>query len=185
MSYRVHCNWCGTALYKAEHATLTVRIERRGDTRLRTAWAEEGRPTLHFCVASKLDTNRMGLEEWEDDDGDSCFTRALAFIDGRGTETPDMGMEWRLVPIGTPVEETPQFRRGGPQTPTSPELREILHALVPKCQYALPRAGISTIEQVEAMTDEELLSLPEVGHYTVRKLREAIAAKREQEKENV
>jgi DNA-directed RNA polymerase alpha subunit len=46
--------------------------------------------------------------------------------------------------------------------------------LAPKCRLALPRAGITTVELVEAMSDDELLAIDGVGEKTVAELRAAL-----------
>lgn len=55
------------------------------------------------------------------------------------------------------------------------DLRKVLATFVPKVKYALPRAGITSLKQVSAMTDEEILALPGVGYKTLVLLRSAIA----------
>jgi hypothetical protein len=100
MSYYVECNWCGANLHGRDHAQLGVLIKR---TRRRLR--DETRPMMHFCVADDgLDYDRLGLEPGEE--AESCLTRALAAVDGTELQQPDMGMEWRLVPVGSTVRET-------------------------------------------------------------------------------
>jgi len=105
VAYYTECNWCGADLKGRDHASLPVKVKRQRRGRLDAHWAEEVRPTLHFCVADDgADYDRLGLDR-PDGDADCCFTRALAAINGTSLEAPDMGLEWRLVPVGATVNE--------------------------------------------------------------------------------
>lgn len=86
--FRVHCDWCGEVLYKVDHARLDVAIKREGGTRREREWAEEVRPTLHFCVNERTDFNRMGIEGAAQDDAGSCFAKAMAAVRGTELEPP-------------------------------------------------------------------------------------------------
>ncbi len=55
----------------------------------------------------------------------------------------------------------------GDGTVPDAELRAALETLPPGYRLALPRAGVTSLEQVAAMTDDELLALPKVGPATV------------------
>lgn len=172
MSYYVECDWCGEVLTGQDHAVLPVTIKRQRASRERAHWAEETRPTIHLCVGEEVDYDRLGMRD-HIDDGESCFTRAMAAIHSIETAPPNLGMEWRLVPMQN-EESTPTNGKHAPRGPVAEDLRAILATLAPKVRYALPRAGITTIAQVEAMTDGELEALPGVGLGTVRALRQAI-----------
>lgn len=191
MGYRIHCNWCGENLYKVDKAVLGVTIERRRANALEAKWAEETKPTMHFCVSPEPDRkayNRMGLEP-DEHAGESCFDKAVSMIEGRELAEPDMGFEWQLVSVDSdpktdaatqPGRERPGSR-GANYKPLEPDLRACVHSsLSSSCWFALPRAGISTFAQVEAMTDDELLAVSGVGHGTVKVLRAAIAERSEQ-----
>jgi hypothetical protein len=112
VSRYIECNWCGQDLYGRDYAGLPVTIKRRRASRLDAAWAEERRSALHFCVApdDSEERNRMGLPRSDEKDAESCLTRALAMIEGTGTATPNMGLEWRLVPAGAVISEASDER---------------------------------------------------------------------------
>ena len=102
------CDWCGAVLKDEDYAKLDVTIVRRRAGTLAGRWAEEPRPTLHFCVDAELDLDRMGLESSGYDGGsaDCCYERGIAVINGVKSEPPDMGLEWRLVPAGEQAVDT-------------------------------------------------------------------------------
>jgi hypothetical protein len=166
MGYRVRCDWCGCDLRHGEFAELPVSIKRRRTSALDSKWAEEVRPTLHLCVNANQGHERMGITL--PDDTDACYERAIAAITGTTTEQPDMGMEWRLVPIGATVHPPP---KAGAEA--APDLAEILSHLPPQFRYALPEAGISTLAQLDAMTDSQLLAIKGIGPTVVARLRAA------------
>jgi hypothetical protein len=176
MGYYIECDWCGARLHDGDYAELPVTIKRRRSNALDGRWAEETKPTRFFCVAPEPDRegrNRMGLQPAEEETSDSCYERALRTIKGTKASTPDMGMEWRLVPIGAAIKEAK------PKAPVvlEDDLREFLRTLAPKCRRALPCAGIKSFAQVEAMSDEELLCVDGVGWATLRRLREFLEAR--------
>jgi hypothetical protein len=153
-------------------------------------WAEEVRPTLHFCITPRPDNDRLGLPDPEDDkiDAGSCYQRALAMIRGRVTEapeTPDLGLEWRLVPVGaklvTPdddhadegaVDDAPGVRWGKSIT-MEMRIHELL-GLGPRAAYALHHVGVLTIADAAARPEAELLRVPGVGPKTMQVVRRAI-----------
>lgn len=110
MGYHRRCDWCDAFLgHDTDFAEMPVKIQRRRRTRNDEHWAEEARPTRFFCVAPEPDRegqNRMGLPEVEEET-DSCYDRAIRAIVGTKIEKPDMGMEWRLVPVGAEVLDAP------------------------------------------------------------------------------
>ncbi len=165
MGYRILCDWCGACLYGEDYAELPVTIRRRRNSVLDARWAEEARPTLHFCVPSNAGDNRMGIEAQSDD---GCFERARALLKGTPSEPPDMGLEWRLLPVGSLVHDPP--RQG--QEP-EPDLAAILKPLPAHLRYVLPKAGITTLAQIDAMSDEQLLSIKGLGAKLLAALREA------------
>ena len=191
MSYRVHCNWCGKQLFREDMAVLEITVERRAAaSRRERDWAQEKRPTLHFCVGENLDTNRMGMSDMRVDDPDSCFTRALAAVNGRKTEQPNMGLEWRLMRVSDPTANEPASKPAVkiPDPPEDPgELVRFggemitagLHHVIetritPARKFTLTRAGITSLDQVAAMSDDELLKIDGLGHGILRELRQAI-----------
>lgn len=167
MGFHVRCNWCGKHLYDEDMAVLKVTIDRRKATRLESRWAEETRPTLHFCVAPAVDYNRMGIEDGRQDDAGSCFARAVAAINGTSTKPPDMGMEWRLMPASRRV--------GDPPPPLADELSGLFDAITPRASQSLRRAGLCTPEALrEAYSDGSLFALTGVGVKTVAQIEAAL-----------
>jgi hypothetical protein len=156
------CDWCGEALYRVDYAKMAITIQRVKGTYLERKWAEEVEVTRHFCVAPKVDRNRMGLEAEDDDRSDSCYGRAIAAITGMELEQPDMGMEWRLVPTATST----------PFVPLSDEMRIQFQRLTPRAQSALNAKRITTVEQIDARSDDHLLAIEGVGIKSVRILRQ-------------
>jgi hypothetical protein len=117
MGFRAHCNWCGEYInLGGDHAELCVTIQRKRATKLESRFAQQVRPTLHFCVTPNGDNDRMGIDE-DASDPDSCYERAMAMIEGRETAEPNMGMEWRLVPVGGESHEPTRRAQKGDPTP--------------------------------------------------------------------
>jgi len=85
-----------------------------------------------------------------------------------------------VIPVATGREITarraehrmPNGRRFGEATA---ELRDVLRQLTPKCIYALPLAGVTSLDDVACLSDEQLLAIHGVGVKTVRHLRAACA----------
>lgn len=198
MSYRTHCDWCGAHLaYEDDQAIMPVTIyHRRGKGALDAKWAEEVGVTRHFCAAPKSEDGRP------QGSGTKCYDRAIAAIKGTPVGDPGMGMEWRLVPIEG--EEQPAATGDGdgastsaPSVPAPPagdpaavvafadthvtrELRDVITTrLATKRHGVLPRAGIVSLDQVAVMSDADLLAIDGVGRGTVRRLREAVAERRD------
>lgn len=113
------------------------------------------------------------MPDMEDELPESCYDRAIAAIKGTPTSTPNMGLEWRLVPVGTTLEAPSP--RASVLAPGDPALRACLERLPTRGRHALRLAGITTVAQIQAMTDPELLALPGVGWGTVTTLRAALA----------
>jgi hypothetical protein len=195
MGYYVTCNWCGESIgHDEDCATVPVEIKRRNKSRgiLDREWAKEVRPTLHFHVSELEDRDRMGLSAELNDEPDCCYMRAMAVVKGRGTETPDMGMEWRLVPVDDDVSTTVDTastvagaKGHGNRTPApvqvqaDADLDALLATLAPSPRAALDRAfrraDISTLEQIEAMSDDDLMAINGIGWTTRCKIRTFLA----------
>lgn len=171
MTYWVECDWCGKALYGKDQAVMEVHVERERTGKLEARWAEEVRPTLHFCAAPEVDYNRMGLTEGRPDDLDSCYQRAVSSIKGRKTEPPNLGMEWRLVPVA--AETAAEGNVSDEQRKAASKWLRSFGGLTPRAHMALVRRGIDRAT-AERMSDEELLEITGVGLGTVRVLRAAL-----------
>ena len=173
MSYRVHCDWCGTHLgHDDDRAVMPVTFERARSTK-HGPWAQEVKVTRHFCITPESDDldrwgrNRMGLVP-DEDDAESCYERAIQTMTGKDLRDPGMGLEWRLVAVpGGPSDEPPP--------PVDDAFQRMLDTLPVSCRNVLPRAGITTFERVAAMSDEELLAVDRVGPAVLKALRAAIA----------
>lgn len=75
-------------------------------------------------------------------------------------------------PTGAATDQTPVHHL----VPATPDELAMLRArLTPKCRHVLPRAGIRTIEQLQALTDDELLSLYGLGPGMLHIIREWLA----------
>jgi len=189
MSYRTHCDWCGEHLaYEDDQAIMPVTIyHRRGKGALDAKWAEETGITRHFCARPKGEAA---------DKRDHCYDRAVAAVKGTPLSDPGLGMEWRIVPVGegelAPPPAKPSRAPGVPAPPaTDPrqivefagthvtrELHEmIVERLAAKRQGVLPAAGIVSLDQVAAMSDEQLLAIDGIGRGTLGKLREALESR--------
>jgi hypothetical protein len=200
MSYHTECDWCGAWLgEEADQATMRITIYHRGGRgTLDAKWAEETGVTRHFCAAPSEDTyhghNRMGLVP--DAHLDCCYERAIAAITGTKLAEPGLGMEWRLVGVSDAAEPPHTASKPAPKVPPpltcdsdctlqfagkeiTAELHEVIETrLATSYWYALPAAGIVSLDQVAAMTDDELLAIDRVGHGTVKALRQAIRERR-------
>lgn len=183
MSFWIVCDWCGKRLNAKEnnYAILTVEISHPG------AIFKEVDTSRHLCAnRSHRDlADRMGLPIGSLEGDPTCYERAVAAIEGTPTDRPDMGMEWRLVPIHP---DRPDHRRALPDD-TDSRLAVLEKARQEANQddgigtlslhhatyIALVRNGITKIAQVEAMTDDELLVIPRIGPGRLSELRAAVA----------
>jgi hypothetical protein len=204
MSYHTRCDWCGERIdHYDDQAEMPVTIyHRQGKSKLEARWAEETKVTRHFCASPREDTDRGGRDRaglLPQERLDSCYDRAIATITGVALREAPAGLEWRLVAIEVEHEEEqparkPKGRRVKVPTPPpsdpaqmvpfarteiTAELYQLISDEIPLCyRFALPAAGIVSLDQAAAMSDDELLALDRVGHYTVRKLREAVARRK-------
>lgn len=202
MSYRVHCDWCGVRLAREDDQTeMSITTKHRGGkSHLEARWSEEVEVTRHFCASPKEDTDRGGRDRAglvPEREFDSCYHRAIAAITGTEVSDPGMGMEWRLVPVEdaqaqvkAAVSEPKAKKAPVPAPPPADpqalvmfggeeitaELRHVIaERIAPSCKFVLPRMGIVSLDQVAAMSDEDLLALDGVGPRMVEALRDALA----------
>jgi hypothetical protein len=163
---------------------------RRGKGALDAKWAEEVTVTRHFCARPKA-----GGEGRPVDPRERCYDKAIAAIKGTPVSDPGLGMEWRIVPIeeGEPAPAPKLARAAGvPAPPTADpsqivafegtyvtrELHEVIVERLPaKRRRVLPGAGIQSLDQIAAMTDEQLLAVEGIGNGTLARLREAVQAR--------
>jgi hypothetical protein len=191
MAFRTHCDWSGKYLaYEDDRAVLGVTIYHpRGKGALDAKWAEETKPTRHFCAAAKdsdVDRhgrNRMGLVP-DEPEFDSCYDRAIATIKGRELSDPGMGLEWRLVAVEDKAPE-----------PNCAEARQANYDAAKADggageleQYGLEwhqtirplvLGGFVRVDDVAEASDEELLCLPRIGPKRLADIRRAVKWYRE------
>jgi hypothetical protein len=180
MSYRTHCDWCGEHLaFEDDQAVMPVTLyHRRGKGSLDSKWAEETGVTRHFCAPPKKDASDTTPRSA------TCYERAVEAIKGTPVADPGMGMEWRIVPVAG-EDSPPAADRAAPDrqetVPFADTLvtRELLGVIVAKLpagkQAILPHHGVVSLDQVDAMTDEQLLAIDGIGKRSVRHLRDALA----------
>lgn len=188
MSYRTHCDWCGKPIgYEEDQAALAVTIYHRRDkkSRLDAQWAEETKPTRHFCASPKEDTDRGGRNRAglvPEDHSDSCYDRAIAAIRGTKLADPGMGMEWRLMPVEERTAPT-----AAPASDWSTNYAAACadggiwndFGLSRGAKWALVRAGISRIDTLAECSDSDLLAVSDIGPKRLAEIRRAIAWHRE------
>ena len=175
MSYRTHCDWCGSHLaYEDDQAVMPVTIyHRKGKGTLDGKWAEETGVTRHFCAPPKRTNDAPPAA----DRRPSCYERAIEAIKGTTLDQPSMGMEWRLMPVndGVPSPDEAVELAG---TKVTRELRDAIVQRLPAAKHAvLPDAGIVSLDQVAVMTDDELLAIAGLGPKTLKHLRDAVDAR--------
>jgi hypothetical protein len=195
MSYRTHCDWCGGHLaYEEDRAVMPVTIYHRRDRGSPEAkWIEETCVMRHFCVSPKGGDGRSRAELAAAGRPDTCYDLAIAAITGTKLSDPGMGMQWRVMPVDDDEQRLPTIEEG--VTPAVPapaidlneivslggeqvtrELREVIvERLPPKDRHVLPRAGIASLDQVAAMTDDQLLAIDGVGRRILKALRQAVS----------
>lgn len=180
MSYRTHCDWCGEYLApEDDQAVMPVTIQhRRGNGTLDAKWAEETKPTRHFCASPREERdrngrNRMGIMAG-DSASDSCYDRALAAIRGTESTTPDMGMEWRLVEVGNQKDRERVTKKLDAERLACAYWLAGVNRLGSRAMRSLVDAYVDA-DRAADMTDEELLALDGVGPGAVRAIREALA----------
>ena len=171
MSFHVRCDWCGAGLYKDDQAVMSVKIERKSELRtMERRWAEEVRPTLHYCVAGSVDYNRMGLPGGGEE-LDSCYERAIAAIQGTATTPPDMGMEWRLMPIDGEGAGSVEPAIGLEARPDA-DIANLEIGV--RAHNALRKAGIESIHELAALTASQLAEIEGVGPTMAEQIKEGL-----------
>ena len=197
MSYRTHCDWCGGHLaHEEDRAVMPVTIyHRRGKGSPEAKWIEETCVMRHCCVSPGAGgrDGRSRAELAAAGRPDTCYDRAIAAITGTKLSDPGMGMEWRMMPVDDDGQRQPTIEHEPvPAVPASAsdaneivslggeqitrELRDvIMERLAPKDRHVLPRAGIASLDQVAAMTDEQLLAIDGVGRRILKALRQAVS----------
>jgi len=184
MSYRTHCDWCGTHLAdEADQAVMSVTVyHRRGKGALDARYAEETGVTRHFCAHKK------GEDLTEAGHTRSCYERAIAAVKGTPLSDPGMGMEWRMMPVAgeqpavvtapAPKIPAPAAELVDPvafaDTHVTRELHDLILGLPASKRFVLPRCGIVSLDQVAAMSDDDLLAIDGIGRRTLVLLREAV-----------
>jgi hypothetical protein len=158
MGIRIECDWCRQPIGKGE-SYITLAIDGKINRE------DVSGPARVFC-------GQKG----------SCGSRLLALLNGDRGGRIDMGMEWQLVPVSGPAE--PQGKRHHSSTPppkpvsADAELLDLMGTLAPSAAYklegSLRGAGISTLDQVAAMSDDDLMEVDGIGWALRTKLRRFI-----------
>ncbi len=184
--YRHECDWCGKRIDVHGEPYVKASIEIVNTSKDWKGTREKRiEPTRFFHVTplrSREEWNRLGIEVKDESVGDCCYTRALKSIEGEPEGgTPDMGLEWRLVPVGARVSEGRRAsREPGKPVQLSDGVLEFLNTLAPAPRTALNRAlrnsHLTTLDEIEEMGDSELMGIKGIGQTTVTKLRQYIAA---------
>jgi hypothetical protein len=188
--YYYQCDWCGGQIDTQQpYAKANIKIVSASRDRLgRREETVEPTRFFHANPLRSLDEwDRLGIEVKDEGLSDCCYTRALNQIEGEpDSGTPDMGMEWRLVPVDAPVGETRAAPTSKP-VPADADLGDFLATLAPSPRHALSRtlerAGVDTLEGLEALTVDDLMEMPGIGWTTVKKIRAFIAARGEASRE--
>jgi hypothetical protein len=196
--YHYQCDWCGKQINteRKQYVKASISIVTLEKDRIREERVAQAEPTRFFHVTplrSKDEWDRLGLdiEVGSDDLGDCCYTRALRAIEGHDFDEPDAGLEWRLMPIDGADEPVTQERSGSRRPPAQPvdadaDLEAFYFTLAPSQRHKLwgqfEAQGISDLDQLSAMSDDELIALDGVAWLTRCKIREFIAARDEARK---
>jgi Helix-hairpin-helix domain len=166
MAIRIECDWCREPITKGD-SYITLAIDGRINHK------DVSGPARVFCGGS-------GKK-----DEQSCGTRLLALLDGNPGGRVDMGMEWQLVEVSTVVEteEGQRPHRTPAPTPVSADadldafLQTITKPHGMRTRNALRRAGLTTLEEIHKMSDDDLMELEGIGWALRTKLRAFIKAR--------
>lgn len=185
--YHCECDWCRERIDtdKQQYVRASIKmVTGKSDSLGRPD--DETEPTRFFHVTplrSRDEWDRLGIEVRSNEIGDCCYTRALRAIEGGDFEAPDAGLEWRLMPVDGGGERGTTRQ---PRVAADADLEAFFATLAPSPRHRLwgrfDRQGISTLEQLDAMTDDELLALEGVAWVTRCKIRAFIAARNEARK---
>jgi hypothetical protein len=178
MGIRVECDWCREPI-EADEAYVTVQIDG-------FVFKPGRRKAKDVSARARVFCGGGGGEH-------SCAERLLALLDENPGGPVDMGMEWRLVHVdATPIPGEPRTSgrggaRAGSHTPApapvqaDADLDAFVWTLAPSSRVRTSRGferdGISTLEQLDAMTDDEIMALHGVSWKIRDKVREFIAAR--------
>jgi hypothetical protein len=186
--YRYQCDYCGeqiavergTPYIEARIQFITGNADRLGKPEM---LLEPSRFFHAHSVRGLEECDRLGIEVNAEELGDCCYTRALRQLEGVPVTDPGAGLEWRLMPAGETAQEprhagtTPPSRSVPPDADMAAFLATLAKAHRTRTQNALRRAGLHTLEQAAAASDDELMRAPGIG-WTLRcKLRAFVAAR--------
>lgn len=191
--YHTQCDWCGKQIdtESEQYASAGIKIVTLEHGRFGGERVDEHEPTRFFHVTplrSREEWDRLGLdvELRSAELGDCCYTRALRAIEGGDFDEPDAGLEWRLAPLGASISSA---ARSANQTPLSEpvapdaDLRTFIYTFAPSPRHKLldacARLGITNLDQLDAMTDDEIIALEGWGMISCKKVRSFIAARNE------
>ncbi|MFZ2049532.1 MAG: hypothetical protein WAU69_01215 [Solirubrobacteraceae bacterium] len=109
--YQYECDWCGRRInpFREQYVEASIEIV-TGEKDYAGRAQNRVEPSRFFHVTplrSREEWDRLGLEleVGSEEIGDCCYTRALRHIEPADLSEPDMGLEWRLVPVGARISE--------------------------------------------------------------------------------
>jgi Helix-hairpin-helix domain len=163
MGIRVECDWCREAIATGEsYVTLAIdgKINRE----------DVSGPARVFCGG------RGGKNE------QSCGSRLLALLNGNPGGRVDMGMEWQLVEVSGALESDQRHRHSTPRPVSADaDLAEFLATISDghqtRTRNALAKAGLATLDEIAAMSDDDLMAINGIGWTLRTKMRHFIAAR--------
>ena len=176
--------------YEDDQAVMPVTIyHRRGKGAMDAKWAEETCVTRHFCARPKAGGDGPSTTASAAMTGPSPRSRAppsaipgSAWNGGSCRSTrargADAGAPARAPGVPAPPLTDPGQVVTFAGTRVIRELHELAQDVAEQAPRVLPRAGIVSLDQVAAMTDEQLLAIDGIGKGMLARLREAVAARK-------
>jgi hypothetical protein len=169
MGIRVECDWCHQAIPPGT-PYITIEIDgkavRKGGGEAQEVFA----PARVYCGSGDGERN--------------CAERLLALLDANPGGPVDMGMEWRLVAVDGEPERPTRARAGDFRPAPEPvaadaDLQTFIDSFNAgmhiKLRRAFEGAGYTTLDQLSAVTAEELMAINGIGWTTVTRLRNYVA----------
>jgi hypothetical protein len=183
--YHYECDYCGARINVQNVPYVTAAITFITGNQDRLGNPEKlVEPTRFFHAHSTRgleECDRLGIEVNAEKLGDCCYTRALKQLEGVPVTDPGKGLEWRLVPAESEQKRAASGKSHVVQVAVDADLTDFLETLATphrtRTRRALGRAGIHTLDEVAARSDDELMALEGIGGTLRCKLRAFIAAR--------
>jgi hypothetical protein len=149
-----------------------------------------GRGNLHnapFLRVPREDTDRGGRNRAglvPEDSFDRCYDRAIAAIEGTKLSDPGMGMEWRLMPVGD-NKSPPTAATSDPGTYREDDRDLSMYhvgavdtdrGLSYGTRSVLSNAGLLWIDELDAMSDRDLVRVRGIGNKRLTEVRRMLDA---------